>query len=335
MILITGATGLLGSYLAKYLLQKGEKVRAIRRKTSDLSLLGEHARQIEWVEADVLDIPALEEAMQGVRQVYHCAAVISFISSEVNHMLKVNIEGTANVMNTALQCGVQKVVHVSSEAAFGFAPPGKVIDETYADPNIRKAPWYYRSKQYGEREAWRAHAEGLNVVIACPATIIGGGWWSHQPNSLFKEVYHGLSFYTQSVNGFVDVRDTVECMVRLMESNISGEKFLLVSENISFRELIWLMADSLQVKRPRIAVGKWLMVFAWRFEVLKGWVTGQAPIITKESAGLTEIDFQYSNRKVTTALNFQFRPLHQTIRDTAQLYLQSEKLGKGFGVLAI
>ncbi len=335
MVLITGATGLLGSHLAKYLLQKGEKVRAIRRKTSDLSLLGEHARQIEWVEADVLDVPALEEAMQGVRQVYHCAGVISFVPSEVTHMLKVNIDGTANVMNAALQCGVQKVLHVSSEAAFGFAPQGKVIDETYADPNIRKAPWYYLSKQYGEREAWRAHAEGLNVVITCPATIIGGGWWSQQPNSLFREVYHGLSFYTQSVNGFVDVRDTVECMVRLMESNISGEKFLLVSENISFRELIWLMADSLQVKRPHIAVGKLLMSFAWRFEVLKGWLTGHPPIITKESAGLTETDFQYSNRKITTALNFQFRPLHQTIRDTAQVYLQSKKLGKSFGVLAI
>jgi nucleoside-diphosphate-sugar epimerase len=335
MILITGATGLLGSYLAKFLLQKGEKVRAIRRKTSNLSLLGEYAAQIEWAEADVLDVPALEEAMQGVRQVYHCAAVISFIPSEVDYMLKVNIEGTANVMNVALSCGVEKVVHVSSEAAFGFAPPGKVIDETYADPNIHKAPWYYRSKQYSEREAWRANAEGLNVVIACPATILGGGWWSHQPNSLFKEVYHGLSFYTQSVNGFVDVRDTVECMVRLMESNITGEKFLLVSENVSFRELIWLMADALQVKRPQIAVGKWLMAFAWRFEVLKGWLTGQPPIITKESARLSETDFQYSNRKVTTALNFQFRPLSQTIRDTAQVYLQSEKLGKNFGVLAI
>jgi nucleoside-diphosphate-sugar epimerase len=329
MVLITGATGLLGSYLAKYLLQKGEKVRAIKRKTSD------YAGQIEWVEADVLDIPALEQAMQGVQQVYHSAAVISFVPSEVDYMLKVNIEGTANVMNVALACGVQKVVHVSSEAAFGIAPPGKVIDETYADPNIRKAPGYYLSKQYSEREAWRAHAEGLNVVIACPATIIGGGWWSHQPNSLFKEVYHGLSFYTQSVNGFVDVRDTVECMVRLMESNISGEKFLLVSENISFRELLWLMADALQVKRPRIAVGKWLLAFAWRFEVLKGWLTGQPPIITKESAALTKIDFRYSNRKVTTALNFQFRPLSQTISDTAQVYLQSEKEGKGFGVLAI
>ncbi|MCW5907831.1 MAG: NAD-dependent epimerase/dehydratase family protein [Chitinophagales bacterium] len=332
MILITGATGLLGSYLAKLLLQKGEKVRAIKRKTSDLSLLGEHVHEIEWVEADVLDVPALEEAMQGVQQVYHCAAVISFIPAERDYMLRVNIEGTANVMNTAMHCGVKRVMHVSSEAAFGYAPEGKIIDETYADPNIKKRPYYYLSKQYGEREAWRASAEGLDVIIVCPATLIGGGWWSHQPNSLFREVYNGLSFYTQSVNGFIDVRDAADCMVRLMESNISSEKFLLTAENVSLRDFIWMIADELKVKRPQIAVGKWLMNFAWRYEVAKAWLTRQKPIISKESAELTEINFRYSNKKITEALNYRFIPLQQTVRETAALFLESHRLGKDYGV---
>lgn len=332
MILITGATGLLGSYLAKLLLQKGEKVRAIRRKTSDLSLLGKHAGEIEWIEADVLDVLSLEEAMQGVQQVYHCAAVISFIPSEREYMLKVNIEGTANVMNAAMHCGIKRVMHVSSEAAFGYAPEGKIIDETYADPNIKKRPYYYVSKHYGEREAWRAYAEGLDVIIVCPSTLIGGGWWSHQPNSLFREVYNGLSFYTQSVNGFIDVRDAADCMVRLMESNISGEKFLLTAENLSLRDFIWMIADELKVRRPYIAVGKWLMNFAWRYEVIKAWLTRQNPILTKESAEVTEINFRYSNKKITEALNYRFIPIQQTVRETAALFLESHKQGKAYGV---
>ena len=165
MNLITGATGLLGSYLAKLLLTKGEKVRAIKRKTSDVSLLGEFSEQIEWIEGDVLDIPSLEEAMVGVTKVYHCAALISFIPREVEQMMKVNVEGTANIMNCALASDVKKLVHVSSVAAFGLPVKGKMIDENFSDPNINKAFWYYRSKQYSEREAWRANEEGLNVLL--------------------------------------------------------------------------------------------------------------------------------------------------------------------------
>ncbi len=333
MNLITGATGLLGSYLAKLLIAKGEKVRAIKRKTSDLSLLGAFADRIEWVEADLLDIGSLEDAMKGVSYVYHCAAVISFIPSEIDYMLKVNIEGVSNVMNAALAVGVKKVVHVSSEAAFGVALEGKIIDESFADPNINKRTWYYRSKQYGEREAWRAHAEGLDIVIACPATILGGGWWTHQPNSLFSEVYNGLLFYTTGINGFVDVRDTTECMHQLMHSSITGEKFLILSENLSLRDIIWMIADSLKVKRPSFAVGKLLIDIAWRVEALKSLLSKRPPILTKESASLTEINFRYSNEKIKRTLNYDFRPVKETIAETAEVFLKSQEGRKNFGVL--
>lgn len=331
MVFVTGATGLLGSYLTKLLLAKGEQVRALRRKTSDLSLLGAAAQQVEWMEGDILDIPSLEDAMQGVEKVYHCAALISFLPSDANAMVKVNREGTANVMNVALYSGVKKVLHVSSEAAFGFPRMGKVIDESYDDSGIHKCPWYYRSKQYGEREAWRAHAEGLEVVIACPATIIGGGWWSQPPNLLFPEVDRGLWFYAHAVNGFVDVRDVTECIYRLMESDINGEKFLLVAENISLRDLVWMIADTLQVKRAFIPAGKWLMAIAWRVQLLHSWITRQPPILTKESASLTAIDFRYSNEKISRMLGYRFRPVKQTIEETAALYLKSKNENKSYG----
>ncbi|HLP20059.1 MAG TPA: NAD-dependent epimerase/dehydratase family protein [Chitinophagales bacterium] len=333
MNLITGATGLVGSYLARHLLAKGEKVRAIKRVMSDTSLLNDVDGQIEWVEGDVLDIPSLEEAMEGVTQVYHCAAVISFIPSEVDQMMKVNIEGAANVMNAALVSGVEKMIHVSSTASFGLpAVAGKVIDEKHSDPNINKSFWYFRSKQYGEREAWRAHEEGLKVVVVCPSTIIGAGWWDAEPNSLFPEIYNGLKFYTDSTNGFVDVRDVVACMYQLMKSDISGEKFLLTSENLSFKDVIWGMADAMNVKRPNLLAGKFLRSFAWRMEVVKSWFTKHRPLITQESAALAAIDFTYSNKKIEAALGYKFRPVKQTIADTAAVYLKSRQNGKEFGV---
>lgn len=331
MNLITGATGFVGSYLTKLLLSKGEKVRAIRRSTSDLSLLGEFANQVEWIEGDVLDIPSLETAMNDVKRLYHCAAVISFVPSEVNYMMKVNVEGTGNVMNTALKMGVEKVVHTASIAAFGVAPGGKVIDENYSDPNIGKSFWYFRSKHYGEREAWRAQSEGLNVVIGCPSTILGAGWWDHPPNTLFRDIYKGLFFYTTATNGFVDVRDVAACLHQLMENEAGNGKYIISAANGSFHELMWMMADALKVKRPSVAAEKWLLSIAWRAEALKSLFTQTPPLITKETARIARIDFEYSNEKIVAALNYRFRSINETVADTAKAYLKSVAEKKEYG----
>lgn len=332
MNLITGATGLVGSYLAKLLLQKGESVRAIKRASSDVSLLGKYAAEIDWVETDLLDVSGLEQAMKGVKKVYHCAAVISFLPSEVEYMNKVNIEGTANVMNAALLEGVEKLIYVSSVAAFGLADKGKVIDEKYTDPNINKCFQYFRSKHYAEREAWRANAEGLNVVVACPGTIIGAGWWTDEPNSLFREIYNGLSFYTNSTNGFVDVRDVVTCLYQLMESNIVDEKFIITSENLSFKNVMWTIADALKVKRPSVEATGILRSVAWRAEFLKSLLSKKRPLITAESAALAAIDFTYSNQKIKDALGYEFKPLNATIAETAEVFLRSAEQKKDWGV---
>lgn len=332
MNLITGATGLLGSYLAKLLLSKGEKVRAIKRVTSDLSLLGEYASKIEWVEADVLDYPALQEAMVGIERLYHCAAVISFIPAEYDYMAKVNIEGTANVMNAALYARVKKVLHVSSVAAFGLPTNSRTIDEKHSDPNISKCFAYFKSKHYAEREAWRANAEGLDVVVVCPSTIIGAGWWSDEPNSLFRTIDNGLPFYTTATNGFVDVRDVVACMYLLMQGHYKDERYIISAQNESFKNLIWQIADALNVKRPQLEAGSMLREVAWRLEWVKSVFSNQRPLVTKHSAQLAGIDFTYANQKIKDALHFEFRPLEQTIRDTANAYLQSKKSGINYGV---
>lgn len=331
MVFVTGATGFLGSYLTRLLLAKGQQVRALKRTSSDFSLLGDKANHVDWIEGDVLDISSLESAMKDVKKVYHCAAVISLVPSEADYMMKVNVEGTSNVMNAALQAGVEKLLHVSSIAAFGVAPPGVTIDENFSDPNIQKSFSYYCSKQYGEREAWRANAEGLKVVIACPSTILGAGWWDEEPNSLFREVHGGLKFYVSSTMGFVDVRDVAECLYQLMESVHEGEKFIVSSENLSFKDIIFQMADEMNLKRPELEAGPRLLSLAWRLEAVKSFFTKKRPVVTSESARISSISFAFNNEKITKSLGFRFRPMKETIAESAKIFLQSIEEGKDYG----
>jgi nucleoside-diphosphate-sugar epimerase len=332
MILITGTNGLLGSYLAKKLLQQGKKVRGLKRITSDLSLLGNYANQIDWVTGDIMDVTSLEQAMFGIEQVYHCAAVISFSSHEANAMMKTNIEGTANVMNAALYAEVERVVHVSSIAAFGIHKPEKVIDEKTVYNEQKDMPNYYRSKQLAEREAWRAQAEGLNVVVANPGTILGAGKWDMEPNSVFRDVYAGLPFYTNGMNSFVDVRDVVDCLILLMEKGVNGEQYIIHSENVSFKDLLQNIAAVLGKRKPSFAVSASLAKIAVVFEWLKAKITGKRQLLTPEMARLANKEFRYSNQKIVHNFGVKFRSINETIADTAKVFLQSKKEGKNFGV---
>lgn len=230
-ILLTGANGLLGSQIAKRLIRKGYSVRAIKRNKSDLRLLGDDVQSIEWVEGDVRDIVSLEAAMIGVSTVIHCAAMISFVPEDAEVMMQVNAVGTANVVDAALHCGVKKLVHISSVAAF-CRPKGVALIDEHLDIKDSKDNFnYFRSKFYGEREAWRGLAEGLDVVVLCPSTILGGGFWDMEPNKLFAQIHRGYPFYTTGVNGFVDVRDVADVALLVLDKGISGEKFIVSSEN--------------------------------------------------------------------------------------------------------
>lgn len=335
MVLVTGANGLLGSYLVKELIRRGERVRGLRRTTSDMSLLAGYVDRIEWAEGDVRDIYSLEEAMQGVDRVYHVAAMISMQPRDLQQMLNVNTEGTANVVNAALGSGVAKLLYVSSVAAFGRPERAdRIIDENLDVKDSKDNFAYYKSKLFAEREVWRGIAEGLNAVIINPSTILGGGFWNIPPNGIFSHVYSGLPFYTTGVNGFVDVRDVVEVAIRLMDLDITSEKFIVSAENASFRDVMWMAADAMKVRRPYIHSGKVLGSLAWRFEAVKSLFAKPSNIITHDSVEIGQNDFYYSNEKVKKALGFTFRPLRETINDVAALYLQSRADHKPFAILA-
>ncbi|MFN8308902.1 MAG: SDR family NAD(P)-dependent oxidoreductase [Chitinophagales bacterium] len=330
MILVTGATGLVGSQLVRQLVQQGHRVRGLKRSNSPMELVADVAQHIEWVEGDVNDIFSLAEAMTGVTELYHAAAVISFLPAERERMMQVNVEGTANVVNTAIDAGVQRALLISSVAAFGRPQKRAIIDENLEIKDSKDNYHYYRSKLHAEREWWRGIAEGLNANILSPSTIFGGGFWKNQPNSIFAQVHNGYPFYTTGTNSFVDVRDVVQAAQTLMQSQVCGEKVICTAENAGFDEVMFSIADALGVKRPTLPVGKYLASVAWRAEALKSRLTGSYPLVTSESVRLARDHFEYSNSKALK-MGISFRPLQQTIQDVARLYRETR--AQGYGIL--
>ncbi len=321
MILVTGANGLVGSYLCRFLVQQGKQVRAIKRPESNLRLVADIANKIEWVEGDVNDIGSLDDAMQGVEQIYHCAAVISYVGKNANHLMQVNVEGTANVVNLALDNKIKKLVHISSIAALGrTGKKDEVVTE--ATPWDRKnlTSDYSISKFLAEREVWRAIAEGLNAVIVNPSIIVGAGNWDSGSCKLFTTINNGFKYYTDGVTGYVDVRDVVKIVYRLMESEITGERFILNAENVSYQQFLVDIAKNLNVKGPTVLAGKTLSGIAWRAEWIKSLFNGKEPSVTKQTATIANKKVFFDNKKIRGTLNYEFIPVAKSIADAAKSF---------------
>ena len=334
MILVTGATGLLGSHLMYDLTLNGHKVRAMYRSKSKIERTreifsyytdkaGDLLNEVEWVQADVNDVFQLDQVMTGIREVYHCAGVVSFNKKDHKRILDTNVNGTANMLNVSMEHGVDKFCHVSSIASFG-RPEKKLnmIDETFQGEENERYSVYSMSKYYAELEVWRAIEEGLNAVIINPSTIIGSGNWATGSSALFPKVSSGLSYYTEGINGFVDVRDVVKVMKALMDKNIFRDQYILVSENLSFKEVIGAIAKNLNIKGPSIKANKFISEFAWRMEKIKCAISQKSPVITKESARIA-LDTQfYSNQKIRELLNLDFIPIQKSVRDVSAHFLK-------------
>lgn len=333
MILVTGATGLLGSHLLYDLISAGSKIRATYRNKKNIQKTAQIfsyyqkdgadlINKIEWVKADVNDICQLEEVTKNVDEVFHCAAVVSFNRKDHKRIMKTNVEGTANLLEVSMLNNVSKFCHVSSIASFGRPEKkGNTIDESVKREEHEKSSVYSLSKYLAEVEVWRAIEEGLNAVIINPSTIIGSGNWKTGSSALFPRVWNGLSYYTEGVNGFVDVRDVVKIMMTLMDKNIFKEQYILVSEHLSFKDLLSFIAGNLNLKTPSIRANKLLSELAWRFEEIRCAISKSQPVITKESAAIALDSQFYSNQKIRTHLNLDFIPIKQSIQDTSINFL--------------
>jgi dihydroflavonol-4-reductase len=332
MILVTGGTGLVGSQLLFDLTKAGNTVRALKRKTGSMHVVNRFfrghenlLRQVEWMEGDVTDLFSLEDAMQGIRHIYHCAAFISFHRSDFSRMTKINTEGTANMVNMAMEAGVERFCYVSSTAALGRSDQNKTLTENSSWKTSIHNSGYAISKYGAEREVWRAMEEGLKAFIVNPSIIIGAGDMHSGSTALFGEVRKGLKFYSTGSSGFVDVRDVTRCMILLMKKNIHGERFIINGENISYREVINLIADGFHQSRPTIRVGNALSEIGWRIDAIRKFFSNTKSFITKETARNGQNHWIYSNEKIKKELGIEFTPMKDAIRHACEILSAEEK----------
>jgi dihydroflavonol-4-reductase len=329
MILVTGGTGFLGAYILRELVQRGLPVRAIRRSAKlpffiDKSIL----EKVEWVEGDILDVVSLQEAMQGVDRIIHSAAVVSFHSADRERMRQVNVDGTANVVNVALEEGVRRLVHISSVAALGRTKEGGLVDESKKWSETKSNTAYARSKYAAEMEVWRGFSEGLEGAVLNPSTILGYGDWHQSSCAIFHNAWRGFPWYTEGVNGFVGVEDVARAAVEILESDISEKRFIVNGDNWSFHKLLDAMADGFGKKRPSKEATPFLGSIAWRAEALKSALTGSKALLTKESARVAHSRTTFDNRAIQGALpGFGFTPLEEVIAEACAKYKEAVKGG--------
>jgi len=318
MILVTGATGFLGSEVAKQLAEQGNVVRCTKRAASRIpEFLSPQQKNIEWVEADLLDIFALENALDGITQVYNCAAWVSLRQADKEPMIYTNVTGTANLVDLCRQNSI-RMVHVSSVAAVGDAKPGELITENHHLDQSTESDGYAISKLESEMEVWRGIAEGLDAVIVNPSIIIGPNAGTEGSGALFKTVRDGLKFYTLGTGGFVDVEDVARCMIALMNSKISGERFIISAENHDYKTLTAEIADGFGIKAPSTLAKPWMMEMAWRFAAFAGAITRKAPSIDKVSAQAASITKRFDNTKIKKATGIEFKPLKNSIKEVCE-----------------
>ncbi len=311
MILVTGATGLVGSHLIKALVAQGKSVRALYRSEIPSS---PELNAVDWFNADILDIVALEEAMIGITQVYHCAAIVSFTAKNKKSLHHTNIEGTANIVNACLNANIEKLLFVSSVAALGRIREDQAINETMNWTEETSNSEYGKSKYLAEIEVWRGMGEGLKVVVVNPVIILGASDWSKGSTAIFKSAYDEFPWYTAGSSGFVDVLDVVEAMILLMESSICDQRFILSGENLPYRDIFTMIANAFHKKAPHKKVTALLAEIVWRFEGIKGRITGKSPLLTKETSITARATVQFDNSKLLKALpQFQYRNMQTSI----------------------
>jgi dihydroflavonol-4-reductase len=322
MILVTGGTGFLGAYIIKALIEKGYAVRAIRRSPKLPSFIDEAImNKVEWVEGDVLDVISLQDALEGIDTVIHSAAVVSFVKKTRKNMYQVNVEGTANVVNMALEKNVKRFVHISSVAALGRTSSGGHVNEEKKWEESKVNTHYAKTKFKAELEVWRGISEGLDAVILNPSTILGYGDWENGSSAIFKNIHKQFKWYTPGINGFVDVEDVARATLMLMESNISGERYIVNGDTWSFRQLQDTIADNFNKKRPGKLATPFLLGIAWRMEKFKSFFSGKKPLLTKESARVAASKTWFENDKLLKAFpGFSFTPLEETIKKACEKY---------------
>ncbi|WBL22097.1 NAD-dependent epimerase/dehydratase family protein [Zunongwangia sp. HRR-M8] len=337
MILVTGGTGLVGAHLLLKLAEERQHIRAIHRVTSDLHKTLEvfsyyHTREeaeryfkkIEWVIAEITNIPQLNEVFKDVTQVYHCAALVSFNPKDEKDLRKINIEGTANIVNLCIANSIDKLCYVSSIASLGkpVISSEPTTEITNWNPETNNSD-YAISKYGAEIEVWRASQEGVKVIIVNPGVIIGPGFWKKGSGQIFSRIQNGLNYHFPKVTGFVGVKDVVDVMIKLMTSEVFNERFILVAENLSFKTIFDITTESINKPKPTKPLKKWMISLGWFFQKIASVFGYNQNITRSDISGIFEKSV-YDNKKIKKELNFKFTPIEEVIKETGKYFLKDK-----------
>lgn len=329
-VLVTGATGLVGSYIARLLAAADDyEVRATRRPTSSAELLGEAAGRIDWVTGDLRELAVQDEALDGVSAVVHAAGLVSYRPEDSDLLREVNVGITRDLVNAALAGGVEHFVHLSSIAAISPSDALAVVDESdrgfAADESTTR---YARSKYAAELEVWRGCEEGLPVAILNPSVVLGAGRWDGSSCRLFGWVDGGQRFYPPGSTGYVDVRDVAAFAKTCLDEGLTGQRFVLNAANLTYRAFFESVASALRVAPPATEVNAWQAELAWRAEAVRSRVLGRSPLLTKESARRSLTAKRYDAAR-SEAVGAHYRPISATIEETARAYRATRSRGYG------
>ena len=335
MILVTGGTGLVGSHLLWNLVQAGHKARATYRTKKKLASTKKVFsyydntnealfNAIEWVQCDLLDITALEKAFEGISFVYHAAALISFEPKDYQKLLKVNVEGTYNLVNLCIAHNIKKLCYVSSIAAIGDSIGDKPVKESN-EWNENSTSGYAVSKHAAEMEVWRASQEGIPSVIVNPGVILGPGFWKSGSGLFFYAAWKESKYYLPNGTGFVSVNDVVNAMVKLMESKVKNERFILVNQNWSYFKLNVLLAKLLNKKTPKKELKIWMLNILWRMDWIKSFVTGSRRKLSKHAVKILGQTQFYDNSKINEFItDYKFEDLQKATAHHCSLFLKEQ-----------
>lgn len=340
MILVTGGTGLVGAHLLLHLAENEVTIRSIYRESTSIektkSLFKLYRKEqlfslIDWVQADIIDVPSLEKPFINVDTVYHCAGLISYDPKDENLLRKINIEGTANIVNFCIHNKIKKLCHVSSISALGnlathennSSSKGEqarhITEKTEWNPEVAHSD-YAISKHGAEMEVWRGQQEGLKVVIVNPGVIFGAGFWNQGSGKFFSAIKKGFPFYTNGSTGYIGVTDVVKIMMQLMASDNMGERYTLVAENLTFKNVIFQIAQQLKAKKPAIEAKPWLLNIAWRLDwVLSTFFLTERKLSKYSANSLTSSDY-ISNEKIKKALNYDFQGIDDVIKEVISMH---------------